>query len=208
MRRLLVMFVLSAIVCGAIAQDVIQLPVPNKKVETPLFQVLQQRRSVREYQQREVDDATLSQILWAACGISDEKTKKITAPSAINAQDIQIYVVKSTGAYLFNAESNILTKVSNKDLRTNVAGRQQMVANAPLMLILVSDLTKFRDIPTKTELGAIDAGCVSQNIYLACTALGLGTVARGTMDKDVLQKELGLDANHMLMLNHPIGWKK
>lgn len=209
MRRLIVLFVLlSNLTCGTNAQEIVQLPVPVKNVNASLFYVLQQRRSVREYKQKDVNDTILAQILWAACGISDIKTMKITAPSAINAQDIMVYVIKPTGAYLFNPVANTLTKKSDKDLRLLVAGRQKIVSNAPIMLVLVSDLSKFRDIPTKAELGAMDVGYVSQNIYLACTALGLGTVARGTMDKDVLRQELKLEADHTLMLNHPIGWAK
>ena len=59
-----------------------------------------------------------------------------------------------------------------------------------------------------TISGAIDAGYVSQNIDLACEALGLVTVPRATMDKDALKKELKLTEAQNPILNHPVGYKK
>ena len=77
-------------------------------------------------------------------------------------------------------------------------------AAAPISLVLVS--TKDSDRAPNDKFGAMDAGYVSQNIYLACTALGLRTVARATMDFDVLKRELNLADTSYLELNHPIGY--
>jgi nitroreductase len=70
----------------------------------------------------------------------------------------------------------------------------------------VSDQLKFR--AHAERYGAMDAGYVSENIYLACTALGLNTVARAMMDAKVLSEKLGLAEHLVPMLNHPIGWPK
>ena len=107
------------------AQDVVSLPQPEvNKLSMPLGDVLQKRRSERKYSSQEISLQTLSTILWAACGVSDPKTGKITAPSAINMQDIKIYVCSKDGACLYNAKANTLTKVYDKDLREVLAGRQ------------------------------------------------------------------------------------
>ena len=105
-------------------------------------------------------------------------TGKITAASAINMQDVKIYVSSQTGVCLYNAKANTLTKVSDKD----------------------------NDRAPNDKFGAMDTGYVSQNIYLACTALGLKTVARATMDFDTLKRELNLAETSYLELNHPIGY--
>ena len=174
-----------------------------------LMESLQQRHSVRDFSDKAVSDADLSELLWAACGINRPDTKKITAPSAINAQDILVYVCTKDGAWLYVPDGNSLQKVSDKDLRPAVAGRQEAVAVAPVSLVLVSDRTKFGDRAKGAEvMGAIDAGYVSQNICLACTALGLATVPRMTMDKETLAKELHLDENKTLLVNHPVGYEK
>ena len=201
-------FVAVAVVAAG-QSDTRSLPAPTKSAKMTLMESLQQRHSVRDFSDKAVSDADLSELLWAACGINRPDTKKITAPSAINAQDILVYVCTKDGAWLYVPDGNSLQKVSDKDLRTAVAGRQEAVAVAPVSLVLVSDRTKFGDRAKGAEvMGAIDAGYVSQNICLACTALGLATVPRMTMDKDTLAKELHLDENKTLLVNHPVGYEK
>ncbi len=185
------------------------LPSPTKNAKMTLMEALQQRHSVRDFSDKDISDAELSELLWAACGINRPETKKITAPSAINAQDILVYVCTKGGAWLYIPESNSLKKVCDKDLRSAVAGRQESVAVAPISLVLVSDHSKFGDHKNGADtMGAIDAGYVSQNICLACTALELATVPRMTMDKETLAKELQLNENKVLLLNHPVGYEK
>ena len=77
--------------------------------------------------------------------------------------------------------------------------------------MLVSNHNKFPlQMPkeAKTRLGVVDAGYVSENICLACSALGLNTVPRMTMDTETLKKELRLDDNYDLVLNSQIGYPK
>ena len=205
MKKLIVL-ALALMTMGIMqAQDVVSLPQPEvNKLSMPLGDVLQKRRSERKYSSQEISLQTLSTILWAACGVSDPKTGKITAPSAINMQDIKIYVCSKDGACLYNAKANTLTKVYDKDLREVLAGRQAFAKSAPIMLLLVS--TKDTDRSPNERYGAVDAGYVSQNIYLACTALGMKTVARAQMDADALRQTLNLPATTLLELNHPIGY--
>lgn len=189
--------------------DLRTLPTPTKSAKMTLMAALQQRHSVREFSDKGISDAVLAELLWAACGINRPETKKITAPSAINAQDIIIYVCTKNGAWLYMPENNSLKKICGKDLRSAVAGRQQSVATAPVSLVLVSDHGKFGNHKNGADtMGAIDAGYVSQNICLACTALGLATVPRMTMDKETLAKELQLDDSKILLVNHPVGYGK
>ncbi|MBR4214933.1 MAG: nitroreductase family protein [Bacteroidales bacterium] len=187
----------------------IKLPEPDKNVSMTLYQALQQRKSVREYSTKDIDDMKLSQLLWAAVGIN-RPDGHLTAPTAINAQDITVYVCRKDGAYLYVAKDNTLQKVSDKDLRKSVASAQAFAAEAPISLVIVTDNAKFRGGSTNgpTISGAIDAGYVSQNIDLACEALGLCTVPRATMDKEALKKELKLTDSQNAILNHPVGYKK
>ena len=202
----IILFVLALTAMGSMqAQEVISLPQPEvSKLSMSLGDALQQRRSQREYSDQEISLQTLSTLLWAACGVSDPASGKITAPSAINMQDVKVYVCAKDGVCLYNAKANTLTKVSDKDLRQAIAGRQAFAKAAPISLVLVS--TKDSDRAPNDKFGAMDAGYVSQNIYLACTALGLKTVARATMDFDTLKRELNLADTSYLELNHPIGY--
>lgn len=199
-------FCLMILTSCAVAQD-IKLPQPNKNVKMSLMDALQKRASSRSFSDRPLSLQTLSQLLWAACGVNRPEENRITAPSAINAQDIKVYVVKEDGAYLYLPQDNALRKVSDKDLRSAVAGRQEFATKAPVSLVMVSDQTKFGNRSEGAKLmGSIDSGYVSENICLACVALGLVTVPRMSMDKDILAKELGLADTDVLLLNNPVGY--
>ena len=204
MKRILLFAFVLTLCMGVKAQETIQLPQPEiSKLGMSLGKILQERRSVREYQDKQVDQQTLSTLLWAACGISDPASGKITAPSAVNMQDIKVYVCTKKDVRLFNPKDNTLTLVLNEDIRQDLAAGQNFMLDAPVALLLVSDQSNRR---RNDQYGAMDAGYVSQNIYLACTALGLKTVARGTMDYETLKRELKLADTSYLELNHPIGY--
>ena len=144
-----------------------------------LGDALKQRRSYRDMTEQEVDLQTVSTILWAACGISDPATGKITAPSAVNMQDIKVFVCSQYGVCRYMPKENTLEPVTMTDIRPSLAAGQDFAKTAPVSLILVS--TKDNERMDNNRYGGVDAGYVSQNIYLACTALGLHTVARAMM---------------------------
>lgn len=193
---------------AAVSAQETKLPEPLKDTPITLMDALSERHSSREFSTKEISDATLSSILWAACGVNRPEEGRLTAPSAINAQDIMVYVVRKDGAYLYGAAGNTLTKVSDKDLRSLVAGRQEFAATAPVSIVIVSDHGKFGDFPeeAKSRMGLIDSGYVSQNICLAAAAFGLATVPRMTMDAEGLRKEFGLGSGYDFTLNNPIGY--
>ena len=189
------------------AQDAIQLPQPEvQKLNMSLGDALKQRRSYRDMTEQDVDLQTVSTILWAACGISDPASGKITAPSAVNMQDIKVFVCSQYGVCRYMPKDNTLVPVTTTDIRPSLAAGQDFAKKAPVALILVS--TKDNERLDNNRYGGVDAGYVSQNIYLACTALGLHTVARAMMDKDAIKRELNLADTSIILLNHPIGFGK
>ncbi|MBQ6187099.1 MAG: nitroreductase family protein [Prevotella sp.] len=203
MRNLFIVAFIMTAHLSCMAQSKVELPAPVGSGGMGLFEVLQKRASIRDYSDKDISDKTLSQVLWAACG-KNRPDGRITAPSAVNAQDVVVYVCKANGAFLYDAQNNTLVQVSKKDLRKAVAGRQEFAAKAPVSLVLVSNLEK---LPRANQmLGAMDVGYVSENICLACTALGLATVPRATMDIETLKKELGLGEKQVPMLNNPVGY--
>lgn len=206
MKKILLLVFVLTLCMGVKAQETVQLPQPEiGMLGKSLGKILQERRSVREYQDKHVDLKILSTLLWAACGISDPASGKITAPSAVNMQDIKVYVCNKMGVALFNAKDNTLTQVSNENILQDLAAGQNFVLDAPFTLLLVSDQGNRR---RNDQYGAMDAGYVSQNIYLACNALGLSTVARAMMNKDAIRTKLNLAEGVIVELNHPIGYKK
>lgn len=193
-----------------ISSKTIQLTKPTDNKVT-LLQALQNRHSTRDFSDKQVSDEDLSAILWAAYGINRPGSGMITAPSALNSQDVIVFVNRKDGAFRYEPKDNSLIKVSGKDLRSLVNGTQPFESPAPLAIVLASNNAKLPETipaPVKSRMGAIDAGYISENICLACSALGLSTVPRMTMDTDGLKKELNLDNNFDLVLNNLIGYSK
>lgn len=186
----------------------IRLNAPDKTRGTAVMQALSDRHSVREYAETPLSLQDLSDLLWAANGISRPDGKR-TAPSALNRQDIDIYVVTKEGAYLYDAKADCLRPVAKGDHRAAVAGGQDFVQTAPVSLVLVSDLSRFGDTSERTRLmAAVDAGIVSQNINLFCAATGLATVPRATMDQAALKRILKLTDSQLPLMNNPVGHVK
>ena len=187
------------------AQEVKKLPQPDMKLQVTLTEALQKRRSDREFNaDKNITDQQLSQLLWAACGVNRADRKLLTIPTAVNAQDIQVYVCCKDGVSLYQPYDNTLLKVTDTDVREMLAERQANMKTAPLFLLIVSNQEKFRN---GSEIyGAMDAGYSSQNICLMCAALGLKTVPRAMMNKEKVAQALGLNEKQILELNHPIGY--
>ena len=206
-KLLLSLLALTTMIGTANAQESISLPQPEvQKLSMSLGDALKQRRSYRDMSDKDVDLQTVSTILWAACGISDPATGKITAPSAINMQDIKVFVCSQYGVCRYMPIEHTLVPVTMTDIRSSLAAGQDFAKTAPVSLLLVS--TNDNERMDNNRYGGVDAGYVSQNIYLACTALGLHTVARAMMDKDAIKKELNLADTSIILLNHPIGFGK
>ena len=193
----------AASVCSA--QNDIKLPQPDKTLKTTLIDALQNRHSVRDFTEKDFSNQDLATLLWAANGINREDGKR-TAPSALNKQDVEIFVIRKDGAYYWNAQTNTLELRSNQDLRSAVARGQEFVAKAPLSLVLVSNGAKFGNMPNK--FGLADASYVSQNICLICSAAGWACCPRATMDNETLAEQLKLTPKQVPMLNNTVGYSK
>ena len=107
---------------------------------------------------------------------------------------------------LYNPQDNTLKRVAEGDHRGIVAGRQESVKAAPVILLMVADMDKFgsSDERAKTMVAA-DAGIVSQNINIFCSAAGYATVTRATMDEPAIRQLLGLTDKQLPILNNPVG---
>lgn len=192
------------------ADSVINLLEPDKTLDVSLMQALDDRASQREFADTPLSLEDLSSLLWAANGINREDGKR-TAPSAVNAQDIDLYVCMASGAYLYDAKQNQLTRITTEDLRASVADKQPM--SAPVFLVIVADLSRYPEglasnRPVVESFACMDAGYVSGNIGLYCAAVKLATVPRATMDKEALAKALNLTPNQIPVLNNPVGYLK
>lgn len=173
----------------------------------PLMQVLKERQSTREFGTEKLPLQVLSNLLWAAFGINRPESGMRTAPSAVNWQDIDIYVALEEGLYIYDAEANRLDPILAEDIRA-ATGIQAFVADVPVNLIYVSDFSRISisEEDQKVFYSAADAGFISQNVYLYCASEGLATVVRNLVDKPALVKIMKLRPEQRIILTQSVGY--
>ena len=185
----------------------IDLPPAQKTGGMPLMEALAKRTSVRAYDTTEISSQQLSNLLWASFGVNRPDGRR-TAPSANNKQELEIYVLLKTGAYVYDAQNNRLIQIINEDIRSQIGDLR--FAEAPVQLIFIADLLKRggNNDEEKLKTANIDCGYISQNTYLYCTSEGLATVARGGFKKDLLSIKLNLRPEQRIIITHPVGFPK
>ena len=203
---LILMMVLSCFMVSSQQLATIKLNAPDKNRGKLVMQAFSLRQSVTEYSDKLLSVADMSDLFWAANGINREDGRR-TAPSAMNVQDVALYAFTPQGVYLYDAQAHELKPVAQGDQRS-VFGERGM---APLIILMVSDISKFGDriaLELRHEFGAIDVGIVSQNIALFCAGAGLATRPRASMDREAIKTLLKLNESQLPMLNNAVGYPK
>lgn len=203
-QSLVTTFLLMGISCFA---QTTKLPTPDMKRQTiSVMETYKQRKSVREYSAKALSEQDLSDLLWAAQG-QNREDGHLTSPTAMNRQEIRLYVFTEKSVSLYDPQANTLTQVASGDHRGIMASGQNFVKNAPVVLLMVADMDKFRSNNQHAQwMVAVDTGIVCENINLFCSAAGLCTVPRGTMDSKAISTLLGLNDNQIPLINNPVGY--
>ncbi len=190
-----------------VGQQAIVLPRPETSGGRPLMQVLKERQTAREFGSQALSRQILSNLLWAAFGINRPESGKRTAPSAMNRQEIQIYIATAEGVYLFEPKAHALKPVLAEDLRA-ATGTQPFVKDAPVNLVYVADLAKADPDEEAVRYAFVDAGFIAQNVYLFCASERLATVVRGSVDRPALARAMKLAPNQKIILAQTVGYPK
>jgi len=187
----------------------IYLPSPSQKGDVSLEETIAKRRSIRHFTSEAISQLQLSQILWAAQGITDTRLKYRTVPSAGATYPLEIFVVcgrngiedMADGIYHYHIDSHSLALRYSGDVRLELAKAaldQEYIYEAPVDIIICAVYS--RTLVGYGDRGEryvhIEVGHAGQNIYLQATALGLVTVAIGAFDDERVGKVLGLDKEY------------
>ena len=193
--------------CCADDLENIDLPRPRTTGGMPLMEALSNRSSSREFSRKEIPLQVLSDMLWAAWGVNRPGSGKRTAPSAVNWQEIDVYVALEKGLYLYDAIHNRLLHILSEDVR-GLTGTQEFVKQAPVNLVFVADQSRMqsRSQEQKDFYSATDAGFISQNVYLYCASEGLATVVRGSIDRGKLAEKMQLATAQKIILAQTVGY--
>ncbi len=199
-------------------ENMIQLPEPRKEGKVSVEEAIANRRSRRQYKTEALTQQHIAQLLWSAQGITGDKGKKRSAPSAGATYPMYLYLAVgdngteglSAGVYRYFPAEHSLKQIENKDIHDDLSQAalgQKFIASAPINLVLIADYKK-----TTGRYGSrgrryvhMEAGHISQNVYLQAEALGLSTTAVGAFDKDKVSRLLGINAALEVLYIMPAG---
>jgi SagB-type dehydrogenase family enzyme len=199
---------LTAMEAGMV--EITPLPEPSTEGLLSLEETLLRRRSVRDFSPEQLSSHEISQLLWAAQGITDSRGFR-TAPSAGALYPLELYVVLEEGVFHYDPDAHHLTTVAVGDRRSNlyaVALEQDAILNAPMVLVLTAVFSR-----TEAKYGRVrspryihmEVGHAAQNVLLQAVSLGLGAVPIGAFEDVRVQEVLGLPADHEPLYLIPIG---
>ncbi|MFO7867927.1 MAG: SagB/ThcOx family dehydrogenase [Bacteroidales bacterium] len=206
--KIVLLLSFSFMMCNVYTQPPVQLPAPQTDGGIPLMEALSKRKTTREFNaNKDISKQLLSNILWSGFGYN--RDEKRTAPSALNMQEIMLFVFNKDGIYQWNAQKNILTPVSQGDKR-ELAGKQDFVKDAAVNIVYVADFSKmeehYTDDTEKMNMAHVDCGFIGQNVYLFAASENLNCVFRGYIDKEQLHSTLELNQNQHVLFSQSIGY--
>lgn len=190
-------------------EDEIALPALRLDGEMSLEEAIATRRSVREFTEETLSWEEISQLLWAAQGITDPRGLR-AAPSAGALYPLELYVAVAEGAYHYLPRGHTLQVVSEDDIRSYLweAGlRQGALQEAPAILVVtaVYERTEVKYGDRAERYVKLEAGHAAQNTLLQAVALGLGAVPIGAFYDDQVQTALTLPLDHQPLYLIPVG---
>jgi nitroreductase len=181
----------------------IQLPKPQGASGMSLMQALAERNTTRAFKDKPLPLQTLSNLLWAAFGVNRPRDVKPglgrTAPSAMNKQEVELYVVLAQGAYVYDAEANLLRPVVAGDLRAKMGAPP--AGQAAITLVYVAD--------SKLNYAQVDVGFIGQNVYLFAAAEGLNAwfyALHGQQDATAVAAALKLSEGKSPLYGQSVGY--
>ncbi|MBE6306090.1 MAG: SagB/ThcOx family dehydrogenase [Bacteroidales bacterium] len=201
MKTRITLLIATIALCTMAAMgQVINLPAPALNDTATLKYALENRCSHRDYDATlGISRQNLSNMLWAGWGFNRED--KRTAPSALDRQEITLYVCTHQGTYRYQAEDHTLELVHKSDIM-KLTGKQDFVENASINILYVCD----KDLSASPEMSAVCCGAISQNIALYCASTGLKNVVRGSFDGEKLRQVLHLSGAQYILLAQSVGY--
>ena len=198
--------------------ETIKLPEPRYESEISVEEALRARRSIRDYKSEPLTLEEVSQLLWAAQGVTTEKGSR-TAPSAGALYPLEIYVAVqniesiSGGVYKYKPHGHELAKVAEGDKRMelyNAALKQSAVKDAAVVVVFsaVYERTAEKYGERGERYVHLETGHAAQNVYLQAISLDLGTVVIGAFDDNEVKKIMNMQDDEQPLYIMPLGRKK
>ena len=209
---------------GSAGLETIALLEPKLEDCGSLAEAFRLKRTVREFSDEALPPQTLSDLLWAACGINRRNgpfgVAGRTAASASNSQEVDVFVALVEGTYLYDPALHRLVPVAAGDHRHLAIGTRQGAggSNAPVQLVYVADLGKLEHTAGYEEPGLhdpevqksyyyIDTGLIAGNVYLFAASRGLAAWFHNC-DRPALSAKLWLSDSQRPLFGQTVGYAK
>jgi len=204
-----------------IVTGTVDLPEPQITGNMSVEQAIWGRRSVRRYTNEALTLQDISQLMWAAQGITDQETKFRAVPSAGRTFPLEVYLsvgrdgVKglNEGVYHYNPFNHSLEQILGNDVRpelSQAANGQPWVKEAPVSIIITGNyqkmIDKYKDEKLSTRFVDMEAGHAGQNIYLIAESRNLATVAVASFWDDRVRQILRIPDNEKTPYIYPVGY--
>ncbi|MFP4559320.1 MAG: SagB/ThcOx family dehydrogenase [Archaeoglobaceae archaeon] len=196
--------------------ETVELHSPQKS-SVSIEEAIEGRRSSRQYGDEPLSLKQISQLCWAAQGITEERDNFRSAPSAGALYPIELFVVSGysdlePGVYQYSSSGHRLDRIKQGDVREDLARAavgQQEVKLAAIDIVITGIYRR-----TAQKYGSraeryvhLEAGHVAQNIYLQCESLDLATVSIGAFSDSDVRDLLSVNEEHTPLYIMPIGHK-
>ncbi|MCX7994789.1 MAG: SagB/ThcOx family dehydrogenase [candidate division WOR-3 bacterium] len=191
--------------------EMIDLPSPQF-TNVSLEECIKKRRSIRDFENKELTLQQISNLLWSAQGITDSVRELRAVPSAGATYPLELFIAKKDGLFRYIPNGHKLKKEQEADLRKDIARaalNQMFIADAGLVIIItaVYRRTAWRYGERAYRYINNEVGHCAQNIHLEAVALGLGSVPVGAFDDERIKKILKLKEEEPLYII-PVGYRK
>ena len=213
-KKIFILFAFALLLCPVChAEKTIKLPEPKISGKVSLEETISKRRSDRGFHTQELTLDQISQLLWAAQGITDKGWGFRAAPSAGSLYPLTLYVIKSDGVFKYLPDGHKLIQTSKEDKRPSLVRAslgQSYIGEAPLVIVVAGN---FRITEAKYGQRAyryinMEVGHVAENISLQAVALGLSDVTICAFWDDVVAKVLEFPETQDQFYIIPLGYYK
>jgi SagB-type dehydrogenase family enzyme len=209
---------ITPFIAYALSEEEIKLPLPQLEGKMSVEEALARRRSRRVFKDYSLTIEQVSQLLWSAQGITEERNGLRTAPSAGALYPLDIYLVVGkdkvedlkVGVYHYNPLQHSLTIILEEDRRREISQAcldKNQIENAPVSLIITAEFSRTTNKFGKKGINFVymEAGHVAQNIYLQVESLGLATVSMGGIREKDISQALNLPEQYIPLYVMPVG---
>lgn len=191
-KRCFFLSLAAAVLCASTsyAENIVSLPEPDMMGGKPLMQALKERHTNRQIAMKEVNASVISSLLWATWGINRENGKH-TAPTALNKQQIKVYLMRADGIWEYLPGEQAIRQVADKPLG-------KPFTDAPVHLLYA--------IPGDDHYGPMHTGSLYQNAGLFCASAGLANVVKASTVRDQSAFKAFLPVGYVMQATQSIGW--